>query len=332
MMKSEKNPVVWLVIGLLSYGLMAFLFPRVSPAAKWNYAINRQTAIQTAQAYAREFLGIDTTGWRATPSIRYNRRTEFYLAHQASPLGGDLLSTLTTNVTLLDMRSAGRIQVELSSRGKLAGIHFQEQPKTTNSSQADSATAGSSIEVDRALAQSAFEKLVSSDYARAFSFSLSDAGNKDKARKFSWTASDEKTKLIADTIVQDGRLTDLSLRLSLAPSFQQEYDAHSAEKITVLSTMDNFVFWPLIIVAIIFYFLGLARKRIDHRKGLNAIDAFLHFEIKILYAKTDPVESQTTQKPHAFRIHSARINFYGKLGTISCCDVEMPPQVIHQFR
>ncbi len=268
-MKSEKNPVVWLVIGLLSYGLMAFLFPRVSPAAKWNYAINRQTAIQTAQAYAREFLGIDTTGWRATPSIRYNRRTEFYLAHQASPLGGDLLSTLTTNVTLLDMRSAGRIQVELSSRGKLAGIHFQEQPKTTNSSQADSATAGSSIEVDRALAQSAFEKLVSSDYARAFSFSLSDAGNKDKARKFSWTASDEKTKLIADTIVQDGRLTDLSLRLSLAPSFQQEYDAHSAEKITVLSTMDNFVFWPLIIVAIIFYFLGLARKRIDHRKGLT---------------------------------------------------------------
>lgn len=267
-MNSEKNPVVWLVIGLLSYGLMAFLFPKVSPAAKWNYAINRQTSIQTAQAYAREFLGIDTTGWRATPSIRYNRRTEFYLAHQTSPLGGDLLSTLTTNVTLLDMHSAGRIQVELSSRGKLAGIHLQGQPKSGDSSQADSATAGSSIEADRALAQSAFEKLVSSDYARAFSFSLSDAGTKDKTRKFSWTASDEKTKLIADTVVQDGRLSDLSLRLSLAPSFQQEYDAHSAEKITVLSTMDNFVFWPLIIVAIIFYFLGLARKRIDHRKGL----------------------------------------------------------------
>lgn len=293
-----------LVAGVIGYALFFFLFPRLSTAPRWGYELDRAAAIAKAREHAAAF-GVDASNWRAVVSTRYNRTSEYYLAQEPNPLGGALLSPLTAVVTLSDVRAGRSAKIEMNRRGNLLGLSLREprssqsptpSPRPTpsltpsppaeaanrqtiqaaqasqqtnqsdQSAQPPRAPAEPPTPEERALAESALNRLLGPQQSTFGP--LSDNRQEEKDRHYTRLAADQKLKLTAATVVRAGRLQEVSLESKFTPQFQAEYDARFGQRITLLSSADNFVIWPLAILVAIFYFISLVRRRIQHRNGL----------------------------------------------------------------
>lgn len=281
-----------LAAGVLGYALLFPLFTRLSPAARWRYELDRAAAIARAKEHAAAF-GTDAANWRAMVSTRFIRENDYYLAQEPNPLGGTLLSSLTAVVALSDTHTGRRVRVEMNKRGELLALTLREprnspasakeQPQTPAPSAAPTVAqphqgvpSTQSSEPERALAEAALNLLLNRSSINSqqptgqqSSFgALSTARQDEKDRRYTRTAADQKIKLKAEAVLHDGQLREVALKSEFTPRFQAEYDANFGERITLLTSADKFVLWPLVILLVLFYFIGLARNRIVHRSGL----------------------------------------------------------------
>src|SRR5262249_13105908 len=119
---------------------------------------------------------------------------------------------------------------------------------------------------DQKIADQALKQFLGERYGK-FSF-LSSPTSGEEDRKFSWKAADDGLNVLADVVVRNVKVREIWLQSNLTPKFQAESKAQRSEALVALSATNNLLIWPAIILVIIFYFVSLARRQIDHRKTL----------------------------------------------------------------
>jgi hypothetical protein len=119
-MTSPRLPAL-IVIALISYSLTFILFPKISPASKWDFALDRETAIARAKTVAAQ-IGHNTQGWATFVTARYDREVEYYLAKQADSPASKLLTPVTILVKFADQRTGRSLRIDLDPKGNVVGF------------------------------------------------------------------------------------------------------------------------------------------------------------------------------------------------------------------
>ncbi len=255
------------VLALIGYCGLFFLFRRTSPAARWNFEMDRAAAIERVKAAAPSY-GYVAPIQVESVQIEYHRDDEYYLSRQAEPLLNSIFTPLKARVRLADSKSGSSFEARLNSRGEWLGYRLRERPAKNDQSKdaAQQAPAADALANDQRIADEALKRFLGERYGQFSFLSGSNAGAEE--RKFTWTASDEGMKVLADVIVRDGKIREVWLQSNLTPKFQAESDGRRGWAIMALSGANFLLILPSIILVIILYFVSLARRRIDHRKSL----------------------------------------------------------------
>ncbi|HKQ78578.1 MAG TPA: PP2C family protein-serine/threonine phosphatase, partial [Blastocatellia bacterium] len=113
------------------------------------------------------------------------------------------------------------------------------------------------------LADEALKQFLGDRYGK-LSFQSSYENNEEM--KFSWTVADDGLNVIANVTVRDGKVREVGLQSNLTAKFQAESEARRSRAIFVLSNANVVMIFLAIILMVIYYFVSLARRRIDHGK------------------------------------------------------------------
>jgi len=257
-----------LVLGLIGYGGLFFLFRKTNPAARWGFGMDRAAAIEKAKAAAAAY-GYTAPIKAASVKIEYHRDDEYYLSRQANPLLDSPFTPLKARVNLTFAQSGSGFDVRLNSRGELLGYSLRERREKKDGEKKDApqpAAATDALANERKIADEALRRFLGERYGKFSFLSGSNAGDED--RKFSWTAADDGLNVLAGVVVREGKVREVWLQSNLTPKFQEESDARRSGTIAALSSANTLLVFPAIILVVIFYFVSLARRRIDHRKTL----------------------------------------------------------------
>src|SRR5262245_1051000 len=265
---TNRRLVTLLLLGLIGYGGLFFLFRKTNPAARWNFEIDRAAAIDMAKAAAASY-GYNEPIKSAAVKTEYHRDDEYYLSRQANPLLDLLFTPVKALVNLNSAKSGSGFDVRLNSRGELLGYRLRERREKKDGEKKDApqpAAAPDALANERKIADEALRRFLGERYGKFSFLSGSNAGDED--RKFSWTAADDGLKVLAGVVVREGKVREVWLQSNLTPKFQEESDARRSGTIAALSTANTLLVFPAIILVVIFYFVSLGRRRIDHRKTL----------------------------------------------------------------
>src|SRR5262245_20679918 len=270
---TSRRLVTLSLLALIGYGGLFLLFPRTSPAARWNFEMDRAAAIDRVKTAASSHGFVEPI---KTESVRveYHRDDEYYLSRQANPLLNSLFTPVKTLVRLIDAKSGSGFEARLNSRGELLGYRIQERPVKKDGEKKDAEKkdapqpppSADALANDQRIADQALRQFLGERYGKFSFLAGSNSGKED--RKFSWTAADEGLNVLADVIVRDGKVREAWLQSNLTPKFQAESNSRRSGAIAALSSANTLLIFPAIILVIIFYFVSLARRQIDHRKTL----------------------------------------------------------------
>ncbi|MCI0664355.1 MAG: PP2C family protein-serine/threonine phosphatase [Acidobacteria bacterium] len=262
-----------LIAGLIGYSITLFLFPKVDPAARWNFTLNRNSAIAKARESAGTF-GINASGWTARVRARYHRNYEYFLSRYPGFPSSGLLSPATVTVILSDPHSKRSYQTTINTRGEIIGYQWKESsPPST----------GENASGDLALAENAAKKIIGSGWDRYKLSASSEAssenakGQADKKRTYTWEAADELITMSVTVVVESQRVKDLSTQGSFNGKFKNEYDQRRSGFLSFISNTDNIILLFSLILVIIFYFVALGQRRIVHRLTLTFLAAVCLF-------------------------------------------------------
>jgi hypothetical protein len=264
---TNRRLVTLSLLALIGYGGLFFLFRKTSPAARWNFEMDRAAAIDRVKAAAASY-GYVAPIQVESVQIEYHRADEYYISRQAEPLLNSIFTPLKARVRLTDAKSGSSFEARLNSRGEWLGYRLLEQPVKNDRAKdaSQQAPAADALANDQRIADEALKRFIGAGYGKFSFLSGSNAGAEE--RKFSWTASDEGMKVLADVVVRDGKAREVWLQSNLTPKFQAESEARRGWAILALSGANFLLILPTTILVIILYVVSLARRQIDHRKSL----------------------------------------------------------------
>jgi serine phosphatase RsbU (regulator of sigma subunit) len=275
----NRRLLILSVLALLGYGGLFLLYPKTSPAARWDFRLDRPAAIEKVKAAAASY-GFAAAKASENLAVDYQRADEYYLSRQPNPLFGSLFTPLAAQVRLADAKSGAEFEAWLNSRGELLGYRIRERPSSSKPAESKSekspappGEASAQVENaealvgDQKLADEALRRFLGDRYGK-FSFLSGSAEGKD-GKKYSWTASDEGLRVLAEVVIRRGKVGEIWVQFTLTPKFQSEYRGLRSGMIEALSSAENLLVWPAIVLMIILYFVSLARRQIDHRKTLT---------------------------------------------------------------
>ena len=258
----------WLALlfaGLSGYAVTLVLFPKVDPAAGWNFSLNRNSAIAKARESAGTF-GINASDWSARVRARYHRNNEYFLSRYPGYSSSGLLSPVDVTVILSDLHSKRSYQTTINTRGEIIGYQWNEpNPPST----------GENESADHALAENEAKKIIGSGWDR---YKLSDSfdarsenarGQADKRRTYSWEAAEELITMNVTVVVESQRVKELSTQGNFNGKFKNEYDRRRSSFLSFISNADNIILLFAFILVIIFFFFALGQRRIVHRLTLT---------------------------------------------------------------
>ncbi len=266
----------WLALilfSLIGYSATFLIFPKVMPAARWNHNVDYKSAIAIAQNAARDF-GVTDINWEnigsglnlADVSAEYSRRRELYLATEPNGLGQGYFTPVDVTVKLIDFKTRRKITVVLNSNGKLLEFENstrEEQKKEEESQKKQPETVSES---DTQLAESTIKNLWG-DKALA-SAKLSDSSVTRQGARFVWKSEDPRMRLLAKALVSDGKIRQVSLEHEFTSQFEKEFNSKRSMLNKVLSNAEGVFIWPPVFLIAIFFFIGVALKRIQHKQAL----------------------------------------------------------------
>jgi phosphoserine phosphatase RsbU/P len=265
---TNRRLMILFVLGLIGYGGLFLLFRRASPAARWNFEMDRAAAIERTKAAAASY-GYNEPIQTAIVMTEYHGDDEYYLSRQANPLLDSLFTPVKALVNLNVAKSGSGFEARLNSRGELLGYRLRESRKKKDGEKKDAPQLSpppDTLANDRKVADEALKRFLGERYGK-FSF-LSGSNTGDEDKKFSWGAADDGLNILAGVVVREGKVIEVWLQSNLSPKFQAESNARLGGAIAALSSVDVLLFFPAIILMIVFYFVSLAGRRIDHRKTL----------------------------------------------------------------
>ncbi len=246
------------ILAIIGYGTLALLFPRLDPSARWGMTDSRQQAVTKAREVALTH-GIETTGWKTYITTRRDRNAERWLATKpASPFTARL-SPLTTDVVMGNGKQAMRIS--FANDGRLRSFKYHDPE--------NKAPASSSPENIKQTAAAALKELVGDDNAQ-FAL-LSEADQANEGRRFTWEAAKPEAgplKFTVEALVQGQLVKELTLKPVYPPSLIEEVAQENKQAEVILAAITFTTMACGLLVALIFYFFGVARRSVAHRVTL----------------------------------------------------------------
>ncbi len=258
---TKRRLLILILIAIAGYGALYILFPRFNSAAQWGFAIDRDAAIARAREFAAS-QGIDLSDSRITVTARYDRKLENYLKRKQTLPASRLLSPIIVRVKFNNLRSGHSLVVSLSPKGNLLGFNQKIPPKTGQTEQRLPA-----VEESRLLAEASLTKLFPD--SRQYLSPLSDAGSTINQSNFEASGSDQDLKVGVAVGVEGGKVRSVTLEPDFTDRYDSEYEARRGRLATYLSRSGNLIIWPAMIMVTVLYFVGLARKKIQHRLTLT---------------------------------------------------------------
>src|SRR5262245_27503469 len=263
----------WLALfiaGLIGYSITIIMFPKVDPAARWNFALDRSSAIAKARESAGRF-GIDVSGWAAKIRASYHRENEYYLTKHPGFSTSGLLSPVTVSVKLTDPRKGASYQTTFNTRGEIIGYQWSGLSPPSNPEK----TPAHNTTGDLVLAENAAKNLIGRDWDR-FKVSATldvrpaDAtGQVENKRAYIWEASDDLIIINVKAVVDSNQVNELSAQSIFTGKFKREYDNRRSRFLSIISNSDNIIILFSLILGIIFYFVALGQRRINHKLTLT---------------------------------------------------------------
>ena len=125
---TNRRLVTLFVLALIGYCGLFFLFRKTNPAARWNFEMDRASAIERVKASASSY-GYTAPVQTESVTIDYHRNDEYYLSRQANPLLDSIFTPLKVQVGLADPKSGSGFEARLNSRGEWLGYRLLERPK-----------------------------------------------------------------------------------------------------------------------------------------------------------------------------------------------------------
>ncbi len=265
------------IAGLIGFFLLFPLFKRFDPSATWGQRLARENAITKAREMASRF-GIDTNGSTTIVRADYEPSIEIYRRVNPNGLWASLLTPTTIQVRFVDYKNSRSFEVQLNANGEPIEIQRrnhsspggggrQTGPPDPNQPPPPPATVKSTLEQDRQKAEEALPLILGKERS-SFSATPTIAENQGR-REFTWVATDERLKLVAEVILREGEISDVFIRHTPTPKYRAELDTLRPESLKFISNTENLVLWPAFISVIFLYFTSIARKQINHRETLR---------------------------------------------------------------
>ncbi len=262
-----RRILILLIFALVGYGALAYLFTRVHPAARFDQQIDRARAIELARAEtARQ--GLDTASWSVTVDSELQRNSDYYLFRDPNQTVAPFLSATVINVTLRNVVEKREFEISLAHNGRVISWSRSE-PKPKDPPPPIPAAE------PKSRAEAAFATLAGPLRSR-FEF-RSESESSPGAKQYSWELNlpdEPRLKLSAEAKVDNGVVTDASLR----PTFSPQYLDSIRKQRLLLNGMT--VVYPIVLllgllVGLIYYFLNIVHKEIRHRSTLILFGAIL---------------------------------------------------------
>ncbi|MEK7831821.1 MAG: hypothetical protein AAB401_12085, partial [Acidobacteriota bacterium] len=125
-------------------------------------------------------------------------------------------------------------------------------------------------DADTQLAESTVRSLFGDNMLQ--SAKLSESSVTRQGSRFVWKTEDQRqqvyAKLLAKVLVRDGKVKQVSLDPEYTKKFDSEFDTKRSTLFKVLSNSEGVTIWFPIFLVAIFFFVGVALKRIQHRQAL----------------------------------------------------------------
>lgn len=261
-----------IVCSLIGYLATFLIFPKVMPAARWNNSVDYKSAITIAQNTARDF-GITDIAWDqigsglnlADVSAEYSRRREIYLESEPNGIGQDYFTPVEIAVKLVEFKTQRKVTVLMNSKGKL--LEFETSVREPQKKQEGNEPPPEKVsEADTQLAESTIKKLWG-DKALA-SAKLSESSVTRRGSQFVWKTDGTQMRLLAKALVRDGKIKEIALDHEFTSQFDSQFNAKRSMLNKVLSNAEGVFIWPPIFLIAIFFFIGVALKRIQHKQAL----------------------------------------------------------------
>ena len=259
---NKRQWFIIIALAIVGYATLPLLFSRYDPSSKWGYELDRPQLIAQAKAISAQYL-LETTNWSATAEVNRERNFERYLATRKnfSAFELALLSPLKTRVQLLSPDGQQRFIFDFSAQGQLLRFDSgKSQPKDAT-------------EIAPAPSREAAEKIVAEllgTNRNLFSF-VADSEPEKGVRKFIWSyvsPHDRALKFNVEALVNGAGLKEFNLERNLPGSFQEELTRRDLASFALVGSLKFILNVLCVLAALVFYFLGIRRKEIDHLAAL----------------------------------------------------------------
>ncbi len=256
----SRRLVVLLLLGLFGYGSLLVLFPRYDAATQWHYQLDRAQVLAQAKALALK-QGVDVSGWNVSIIPTRDRNLEQYLHdHRATPLERTLLSPLKTVIKFRAPREDRTVGLKFAANGQL--LEFERTGFKLTDAEKNTAP-------NQALAEQALVELLGEARAQ---FHLTSTSEPEKGRRqlvWSYVSPNERElKFDAEASVTGTMLTRIEIKNTLPTAYREELSRRDLTSFALLGGLE-FIFNALgVLGALVFYFLSLNRKELDHLSAL----------------------------------------------------------------
>ncbi len=267
-----------IVVSAISCVATFLIFPKVMPAARWNHAVDHATAVTLAQKTALDF-GVTEfqqenvgSGLNLNDDVQaeYGRRREYYLAVEPNGVGRNYFTPVDVTVRLLDFKTRQKVQTVFNSRGQLLEFSVETPKNKDKEKEKDKETEQQNLpdkvsDADQQLAETTMKKLWGEPIASA---ALAEATVTQQGSRFVWKTEDQRMKLLAKLLVRDGKIKQATLEHEFTRSFDAEYEGRRSGVLRALINSEGITLWIPVFLVAVFYFIGVALKRIQHKQAL----------------------------------------------------------------
>ena len=259
------------LFGLLAWCAFFWLFPRVNPAARFGFSIDRRQAVEIARQAAARF-DIKVENWGIALDARIDAKTGYYLSKEGDKPGARLFSPVTTSVKFTSPDKKRSFLARLAADGRVLGF-VRGEPE----SGVETAVEGAQIAAESAL------RFLAGDQAPSFT-PLGQPEKRDKtievkfeaARLRDASASPEARFVVRGPMVVEG---------ALAPRFESSFSTEFSQRdnpLELVSVIAALIGFLLVMIGLTYYLVGSLSRQIKHRAtlalfGLVALLAALLF-------------------------------------------------------
>lgn len=260
----------WLALiafSVIGYVATFLIFPRVMNAARWHHSVDRATVVNIAKQAARQF-GIEDNNSElglTNVSAEYSRKREYYLATEPNSLGKNYFTPLDITVKFLDFKTHRRVTVVINSNGKV--LEFSTtSPQERKEAEQNQTQPDKVSDADAQLAESTVKNLWGESLLS--SLKLAESSVTRQGSRFVWKNEDQPMKVLAKVLVRDGKIKQALLENDFSARFDSEFNDKRSTLFKALSNSEGVTIWLPIFLIAIFYFVGIALKRTQHKQAL----------------------------------------------------------------